>query len=101
MKRMWRGYVADMLTAVQEVEDFTRGMEYENFAADRKTVNAVVRSLEIMGEAAKRIPEDVRQRYPGVPWKRNCRRSSRSSSKSFKTWKQGKNGPRYPPRDGG
>lgn len=70
MKRTWRDYIADILAAIQEVEEFTRAMEYEQFEADRKTVNAVVRSLEVMGEAAKRIPEEVRQRYPGVPWKR-------------------------------
>jgi uncharacterized protein with HEPN domain len=70
MKRAWRDYIADILSALQEVEDFTGGMEYEQFAADKKTVNAVVRSLEVMGEAAKRIPEDVRRRYPDVPWKR-------------------------------
>lgn len=70
MKRTWRDYIADILAAIQEVEEFTRAMEYEQFEVDRKTVNAVVRSLEVMGEAAKRIPEEVRQRYPGVPWKR-------------------------------
>ena len=70
MKRVWRDHVADIFAAIQEVEDFTRGMEYEQFALDKKTVNAVVRSLEVMGEAAKRIPEDVRERYPDVPWKR-------------------------------
>jgi uncharacterized protein with HEPN domain len=70
LKRAWRDYVADILTAFQDVEDFTCGMEYKHFAADKKTVNAVIRSLEIMGEAAKRIPEDVRQRYPVVPWRR-------------------------------
>jgi len=45
-------------------------MDYEEFAGDKKTVNAVVRSLEIMGEAAKRVPEAIRQQYPDVPWKR-------------------------------
>ena len=70
MKRAWRDYVADILTAIQEVEDFTRGMHYTNFADDRKTVNAVVRSLEVMGEAAKRVPDSVRLQYPDVPWKR-------------------------------
>jgi uncharacterized protein with HEPN domain len=70
MKRTWRDYVVDVLTAVEEVQEFTRGMEYEGFTKDKKTVNAVVRSLEVMGEAAKRIPDDVRQRYPDVPWKR-------------------------------
>ncbi len=70
MIRVWRDYVTDILTSIQEVEDFTRGMDYEDFAGDKKTVNAVVRSLEIMGEAAKRVPETIRQRYPDVPWKR-------------------------------
>ena len=70
MKRAWRDYVADVLNSIQEVEDFTHGMEYEHFEADRKTVNAVLRSLEVMGEAAKRIPESVRQQYPDIPWKR-------------------------------
>ena len=70
MKWTFRDYVADILTAIQEVEDFTRGMEYEAFAADKKTVNAVVRSLEVMGEAAKRVPDAARLQYPDVPWKR-------------------------------
>lgn len=37
---------------------------------DRKTINAVIRSLEVMGEAAKRIPEEIHRKYPGIPWKR-------------------------------
>jgi uncharacterized protein with HEPN domain len=45
-------------------------MDSEAFAADRKTVNAVVRSLEIMGEAAKRMPDEVRRRFARIPWKR-------------------------------
>ena len=70
MTRKWRDYIGDILASIQEVEDFTQGMQYDSFAGDRKTVNAVVRSLEVMGEAAKRVPDDVRQRYPDVPWKR-------------------------------
>ena len=70
MIRAWRDYVSDILNSIQEVEDFISGMDYEGFAADRKTVNAVVRSLEVMGEAAKRVPEPVRQQYPDIPWKR-------------------------------
>jgi uncharacterized protein with HEPN domain len=40
------------------------------FVRDRRTVNAVIRSLEVLGEAAKRIPDEVRQKYPAIPWKR-------------------------------
>jgi uncharacterized protein with HEPN domain len=43
-------------------------MTYEDFAADRKTTNAVIRSLEIIGEAVKKIPIELRRQYPQVPW---------------------------------
>jgi len=61
-------YLDDILTAVSEVEEFTRDMTYETFAADKKTVNAVIRSLEVLGEAAKHIPASFRKRYPDIPW---------------------------------
>ena len=62
-------YIADILSAAREVQEFTQGMGFESFSADKKTVNAVIRSLEVMGEAAKRIPDDIRGRYPEIPWK--------------------------------
>ena len=70
MRKDLGDYIADMLSAAREVEEFTVGMDFDTFSTDKKTVNAVIRSLEVMGEAAKRIPENVRERYPDVPWKR-------------------------------
>ena len=70
MKRTYRDYAADMLACFGETQEFTRGLDFDAFARDRKTINAVLRSLEVMGEAAKRIPEEVRERHPGIPWKR-------------------------------
>jgi len=70
MKRELLDYVEDILAAINEVEEFTAGMDFEQFAADKKTVNAVIRSLEVMGEAAKKIPDDVRAEFPRIPWKR-------------------------------
>lgn len=64
MTRVLCDYVADILNALDEVESFTGGMDYQSFVGDKKTINSVVRSLEVMGEAAKRIPEDFRQAYP-------------------------------------
>ena len=61
-------YLDDILTAIAEVGEFTRGMSYETFAADKKTVNAVIRSLEVLGEAAKKIPAPFRRKHPAVPW---------------------------------
>ncbi len=69
MKRTYRDYIQDILLSIQEVEEFTDDMDFEEFVSDRKTVNAVIRSLEVMGEAAKKIPPEIRNRYPEIPWK--------------------------------
>lgn len=70
MKRTYRDYVSDILICFQETQEFTTGLDFKAFAKDRKTVNAVVRSLEVMGEAAKRIPSVLRAKHPKIPWKR-------------------------------
>ena len=70
MKRTFRDYVEDILTSFEETQEFTQGLDFDAFAKDRRTVNAVVRSLEVMGEAAKRIPAEIRKKYPEIPWKR-------------------------------
>jgi uncharacterized protein with HEPN domain len=68
--RDYRDYLKDILDAINEVDIFTRGLSYEHFKDDRKTVNAVVRSIEVIGEAAKRIPKAIREKHSGVPWKK-------------------------------
>jgi uncharacterized protein with HEPN domain/predicted nucleotidyltransferase len=69
MRRTIRDYLEDMLSAAREVLEFTEGWTFAEFERDRKTINAVIRSLEVMGEAAKKVPDDVREKYPAVPWK--------------------------------
>ena len=51
---------------MQDAEEFVEGMSCENFVGDKKTFNTVVRSLEIIGEAAKNIPEMIRGKYPSI-----------------------------------
>ena len=61
-------YLEDIRNAIAEVDEFIKGMTFENFANDKKTINAVIRSLEVLGEATKHIPEEFRKKYPNIPW---------------------------------
>lgn len=61
-------YINDILAAISEIESFIKDMSFEQFEKDNKTINAVIRSLEVMGEATKRIPKSVRQKHPDIPW---------------------------------
>ncbi len=62
-------YLIDILQAIEKVTQFIDGMTFEEFAKDDKTIFAVVRGLEIIGEATKRIPDSVRDQNPAVPWR--------------------------------
>ncbi|MCW4025321.1 MAG: DUF86 domain-containing protein [Candidatus Bathyarchaeota archaeon] len=68
-RRDFRDYLQDILVAIDDVETFVGNMRYEEFVKDRKTLNAVVRSIEIIGEASKNIPEQIKTQYPELPWK--------------------------------
>ena len=69
MKRDISIYVGDIIENMERAEKFVERMDYEGFAKDEKTHFAVIRCIEIMGEAAKHIPESIRQKYPEIPWK--------------------------------
>jgi uncharacterized protein with HEPN domain len=67
--RSYGDYLADMLEAVAKARQFIQGMTFEQFSSDDKTTFAVTRALEILGEAAKRIPAEVRARRGNLPWR--------------------------------
>ena len=69
-KRDVRLFLLDMLDAIAKIDRYTRGLNFERFAQESLVVDAVVRNLEIIGEAAKHVPETMRQQYTGVKWKR-------------------------------
>ena len=58
-----------MLEAISKIREYTEGMNFEEFARDRKTIDATLRNLEVIGEAAKKIPEEGKRRHPEVRWK--------------------------------
>ncbi len=64
-----RDYINDLVEACEDILLFTKGMSYSDFAGDKKTVNAVIRSLEVIGEATKNLPVSFRSSYPDIPWK--------------------------------
>jgi uncharacterized protein with HEPN domain len=68
-KRDYGDYVEDMVTAIADIEQFIKGMGFEEFSRDKKTVFAVVRAIEIIGEAARQIPEPLKNKHTQVPWK--------------------------------
>ncbi len=67
--RDYKVYLADILDAIASIETYTAGFTLEAFRADPKTQDAVVRNLEIIGEAAKRIPDYVREAHPDIAWR--------------------------------
>jgi uncharacterized protein with HEPN domain len=61
--------LGDILEAVQRARSYTAGQSYEQFLADTKTQDAVIRALEILGEATKRLSSSLRESHPEIPWK--------------------------------
>jgi uncharacterized protein with HEPN domain len=62
-------YLDDILTASQKITRYCKGMVFEDFRADERTYDAVIRNLEIIGEAAKSVPEEIREKYPAIQWR--------------------------------
>lgn len=63
-------YLSDILVAGKKVLRYTNGMNFEQFIADERTFDAVIRNLQIIGEAVKNIPVDVRDRNPEIEWRK-------------------------------
>ena len=62
--------VADMIESGQKIMAYTDGLTFDEFVSDSKTIDAVIRNFEIIGEAANRLPEDFKDDHPQIEWHR-------------------------------
>jgi uncharacterized protein with HEPN domain len=69
MKREVLLFIKDILDNMQKAEIFVEGMNYMEFVDDEKTIYAVIRCIEIIGEAVKHIPDSIKDQFPEVPWR--------------------------------
>lgn len=69
MSRDLRLYLDDILEGLIKIESYVEGLSFNTFSEDSRTIDAVVRNFEIVGEASKQLPESIRQQYPDVEWR--------------------------------
>jgi uncharacterized protein with HEPN domain len=60
----------DILECMNRIETYTEGVNYDSFCCNQMLIDAVIRNLEIIGEACRNIPDEIRREYPEVPWKK-------------------------------
>lgn len=82
MKRDYKFFIKDILEAIEKIEEFVGDMDFDEFVRDDKTASAVVRKLEIIGEASKNITKSIRQKYE-LPWKDMARMRDKVSHAYF------------------
>ncbi|MBU4245574.1 MAG: DUF86 domain-containing protein [Nanoarchaeota archaeon] len=70
LKRSYKLFVEDILESMNRIQAYTRNMNYEKFSENKLVVDAVIRNLEIIGEASKNIPLEIRKLYSEIPWSR-------------------------------
>jgi uncharacterized protein with HEPN domain len=68
MKRTPVLFLDDIIASISKIEKYVNGMSYTDFKNDDKTIDSVVRNLEIIGEAARNVPDDIRKAYQDIPW---------------------------------
>ncbi len=70
MPRDYKVYLDDMREAIVKIEEYTKNFTYETFARNSMVIDAVIRNLAIIGEAAKNLPIETQKKYPSIEWKK-------------------------------
>jgi uncharacterized protein with HEPN domain len=68
-KREWKLFIEDILESIQLIKNYVENMGFDDFKNDRKTIDAVVRNFEIIGEASRFIPDEIKEKYENADWK--------------------------------
>lgn len=66
--RNWKFRLDDIIDSLELIAEYVQNMDYESWRKDRKTIDAVIRNIEIIGEAASHIPENIQEQYTDIPW---------------------------------
>ncbi len=69
MNRDYKLYLEDILDSTKKIEKYVINLSLEDFTNDEKTVDAVIRNFEIIGEASKNIPDEIQEKYNDIPWR--------------------------------
>jgi len=70
MSREYRLYLSDIAEAQARIQEYTEKMTYEEFARSKITIDAVIRNLEIIGEAARKLPPEIKKKLPEIEWRK-------------------------------
>jgi uncharacterized protein with HEPN domain len=68
-RREWKLFIEDILESIRLIKNYVENMGFDDFKNDRKTIDAVVRNFEIIGEASRFIPDEIKEEYENVDWK--------------------------------
>lgn len=69
-KRDWTILFEDILESIEKIEQYTAGISFDDYAMNSMIIDAVVRNIEIIGEASKNVPDDVKEKHPEIPWEK-------------------------------
>lgn len=76
-------YLEDIATSMERIQEYVADLDFQHFKWDYKTVDAVIRNFEVIGEASKNLPASMKEKYPHIPWEEMYRLRNRITHEYF------------------